>query len=107
MTREEAIKYLIKVRDNCDYDRCPDFNPYEDRILYGRCTCDICEEAVDIAIETLAKESKCGKWIDIEGQLGMQCSECGKMCNEITLCTDMMTKAHWNYCPNCGTKMEE
>ena len=53
MTREEAIKYLIKVRDNCDYDRCPDFNPYEDRILYGRCTCDICEEAVNIAIEAL------------------------------------------------------
>lgn len=58
MTRQEAIKYLIKVRDNCDYDRCPDFNPYEDRILHGRCTCDICEEAVDIAIKALAKEWK-------------------------------------------------
>lgn len=102
MTKQEAIKYLIKVRDNCDLDRCPEFNSLMDAI-----TCANCTEAFDIAVEALAKESKCGKWIDIEGQLGMQCSECGKMCNEITLCTDMMTKAHWNYCPNCGAEMEE
>lgn len=52
------------------------------------------------------QEPKRGKWMDVEDQLGMQCSECGKMCSEITLRTDMMTKAHWNYCPNCGCAMD-
>ena len=63
-------------------------------------------EALEMAIEALEQVPKRGKWIDVEHQLGMQCSECGKMCNEITLCTDMMTEAHWNYCPNCGARME-
>ncbi len=46
-------------------------------------------------------KAKTGKWIlvhplqdDIEG--GYMCSECG---------TGYYDNSHWNYCPNCGTRM--
>lgn len=94
MTNERAILRLEMLYENCEEEMCEG-------------ACIYCLDAIKKATESLEREPKRGKWIDIEGQLGMQCSECGKMCNEITLCTDMMTKAHWNYCPNCGAEMEE
>lgn len=102
MKKEDAIQMLNRLL--LYYNECP----HQD--------CEKCVEAINMAIDVLEQEPSCrntrqvdlkrGKWIDVECQIGMQCSECGKMCSEITLRTDMMTKAHWNYCPNCGARME-
>lgn len=51
--------------------------------------------------EAPAVEVKKGEWIDFSTSdfydPRMRCSHCGHV---------ELPKAHWNYCPNCGAKME-
>lgn len=50
-------------------------------------------------------EYKHGHWLFYEepdGYYHSECSECGQWCDE-----DVFLKGKWNYCPNCGCKMDE
>lgn len=93
MTRDEAKEILQAVKFLLPIEA------YTDRA----------EEALDMAIEAL--ERKCGEWIAYNGDdpnwlrndgspVFMQCSECNTMVvNNFAF--------NWNYCPNCGAKMDE
>lgn len=46
-----------------------------------------------------------GHWLfheEPDGYYHSECSECGQWCDE-----DVFLKGKWNYCPNCGAKMDE
>lgn len=63
--------------------------------------------ALDKAIEVIEQESKAGHWIEkdgFDGDVYYDCSECGE-----SFCLIDGTPADnlYNYCPNCGAKMEE
>lgn len=84
MTREEAIKYLIKpvaTSTEIGEEKQKEF------------------EAYNMAIEALSAETVQGEWIalpcDVVGDEEYKCSKCGE-----TL--------YWfaNYCPNCGAIMK-
>ena len=64
------------------------------------------EDILKMAIKDIPSAETKGEWLHVEGRLGLECSKCGKMCNEITLCEDMVTKANWKYCPQCGSRMK-
>jgi len=83
MTSEEAIKYLKKMKDEC--------NDTFHKVRYVTR-----EEALDMAIKALEQEPKTGHWIDHQEDrwIYAQCSECGTVHDTQT-----------NYCPNCGAKM--
>lgn len=86
MTREEALEKLkrwkLEVDDEKDYAEYLEGWFYKDD-----------EIAFDMAIEAL-KEQKTGRWI--KGIIGWNCSEC-----------TLGTNQNWfNYCPNCGARME-
>lgn len=65
------------------------------------------KEAKRIAIKALKQEPKTGHWIEKEGFDGdiyYDCSECG----EAFCLIDGTPKDNlYNFCPNCGAKMEE
>lgn len=89
MTREEAIETL---RANYP-DKC-----YESL-----------RNAVDVAIESLKAEPvKHGRWIPAQdysnGNEDIECSNCGEWFKSLELCGRL---GEPNYCPVCGTKMEE
>lgn len=90
MTRQEAIEILYyKGFTFCNYERCVDF--------YSALDCEKCEEALNLAIETLEQEPKRGKWEqakDIE--------------KEYAVCTNCKHHGEFymDYCPNCGARME-
>lgn len=86
MTQEEAIKLLNNITSYCDfvdgYGDMIDSTPYN--------------EAVDLAIKALEQEPKTGHWIfDEILDKHYYCSECKSMGVD-----------YWDYCPNCGAKME-
>lgn len=91
MTKEEeAIKYLIRPIE-CSTDRglekSKEFTAYQ------------------MAIYAL-KQQKTGRWIEQEGYDGdtyYDCSECGE---SFCLIDGTPTDNLYNYCPNCGAKME-
>ena len=83
MTREEAIKYLKGMKDEC--------NDTFHKVRYATQ-----EEALDMAIKALEQEPKTGHWIDDCG--GVKCSCCGYLIDD---CFYVKT-----YCTNCGAKME-
>lgn len=43
-----------------------------------------------------------GRWIDPEDPICYKCSECGKYTNQIA----WKTVKFYEYCPNCGAKMD-
>ena len=88
MTDKEAIDRLIGLRIS-----------YKIRIEEE----DI--EALDRGIETLENQ-KTGHWIEKDGYDGdtyYDCSECGE---SFCLIEGTPTDNLYNYCPNCGAKME-
>ena len=89
MTREEAIKYLKEMKDECN-----------DTIHKVRYVTQ--EEALEMAIKAL--EPKTGHWIALENrfELGdrVKCSECG----QVFVVGDDVSR---HYCPNCGARMLE
>ena len=42
-----------------------------------------------------------GRYTFTDGSLAIRCTECGA-----ALHLDEWEKYHWNYCPNCGAKMD-
>ena len=85
MTREEAIIYITAEKSYIE-----DI-PGSDNTV----------KALEMAIEALEQpEQKKGYWIGrpIAGYATMRCS----------VCTELFWKnqGRWNFCPNCGAKME-
>ncbi len=61
------------------------------------------QEALDMAIEALEQEPKCGKWVDDNNSFNLfyaNCSECGYQMNTHE------ERGYHNFCPNCGARME-
>ena len=89
MTKEDAIEYLEKlymIADFTDeYGDMDDTEPYE--------------TALNMAIEAL--QHKTGKWI--RKGMSINCSVC-KKCGWSLTFED--TVRRFNYCPNCGVRME-
>lgn len=46
-----------------------------------------------------------GKWVS-DRSLGGHCSNCGIECGSVEWGDDYLIKPTWNYCPNCGAKMD-
>ena len=77
MTREEAIK---NIKEHC----------------YFASLIPQAKEALDMAIQALEQEPKTGHWThEYNGQTNHICSYCR-----------FESGRKWNYCPNCGAKME-
>ena len=89
MTREEAIadiKHAVNWAKENDEKWC-------DNVEIG---------SLELAIEALKQpEQKKGKWKGkpIAGYATVRCS----VCNDVFL----ENAGRWNFCPNCGAKMEE
>ena len=64
-------------------------------------------EFIELAIKALEQEPKTGHWIEkdgFDGDVYYDCSECGE---SFCLIDGTPTDNLYNYCPNCGAKMEE
>ena len=106
MTREEAIKTL--KTDGCYECSVGCSSPYH----CGNDSCDL-KEAIRMGIESLGK-TVCGEWEEceivqergdepiIDEWQSARCSVCGKYHTT----PYMYYFDHFNYCPNCGAKME-
>lgn len=46
-----------------------------------------------------------GKWIEVA--MRIKCSVCGTDFNDEVTCCSYCYRWPWNYCPNCGAKIEE
>lgn len=78
MTREEAIKWIEYHIDISDYDE-------DDDLL----------TALKMAVKALEKQ-RAGRWMPHKHTDTVLCSQCGKCYGD-----------EYNFCPNCGAKMEE
>lgn len=63
-------------------------------------------EALEMAIKALEQQSKTGHWISLGGvpsSLGVYrwCSNC-----DCGIAVNEFHRNHYNFCPNCGVKME-
>ena len=79
MTREEAIAFF-KDMNECTYGNL---------------------EAVDMAIKALEQEPRKGHWTC--DRANVRCSNCGRGYKDFY---GKARIANYNYCPNCGAKME-
>lgn len=85
MTREEAIKYLIKPTITSTFigeEKQKELNAY------------------NMAIKALEQEPKIGHWILTDDDF-VYCSECEDSYYQRPI------DASWYYCPHCGAKMVE
>lgn len=97
MTRQEAIEILYyKGFTFCNYERCVDF--------YSALDCEKCEEALNLAIETLEQEPKRGKWAEDGCYPYYVCNKCGQMCGTQSNGVEV-EPLFTNFCPNCGARM--
>lgn len=101
MTREEAIKALIKERKTALHENKQAFDMAIKALEQE--PCEGCDYKEWLKGEV---EPKTGHWIEKEGFDGdtyYNCSECGESWTTIA-------GTPWNngmkYCPNCGAKME-
>ena len=90
MTKSEAYWLLTELMDKADSE-------YSEALLMAM---DLLQSE-DLLSETPiadVAEVKHGKWIDnkIPNSILCKCSECGFSCGAYT----------FNYCPNCGAKMD-
>lgn len=88
MTNERAILRLEMLYENCQEEMCE-----------GACV--YCLDAIKKATESLQREPKRGKWIDVSGRGSWSVKNACNQCGEIVF------QPNYNYCPNCGAKMEE
>jgi len=47
-----------------------------------------------------------GRWVPTDESLGGHCSNCGMECSSVEWDDDYLMKPTWNYCPNCGARMD-
>jgi DNA-directed RNA polymerase subunit RPC12/RpoP len=98
MTRNEAIFELIKYRRRLEEDPT---------IIFARGSFDA--EPFDMAVKAL--ERKHGEWLETSESIGWEevgCAECS-VCGKTLVLGDYTMddiKFNYNYCPNCGAKME-
>lgn len=91
MTRKEAVKRIKMILKDCaegEISLCY-VTPYD-------------ADALHMAIKALEQEQKTGRWIFVDkAHEHAHCSECdyGNV--------DLFNGRPHNYCPNCGTKMDE
>ena len=107
MTREQAIEQLKHDRDLCN------FNPMTGEEEPMNEDCRKSAEALDMAIKALEQETIKGHWIE-KGKADIAYDMCGYkswatkyMCNHCGF-IHIAIENHgvYNYCPNCGAKME-
>ena len=94
----EALDMAIKAleRASCIKEKCA-YCPHCEH-------CDVDDET--LAIKALEQQPKTGHWIekdDFDGDTYYDCSECGE---SFCLIDGTPTDNLYNYCPNCGAKME-
>lgn len=108
MTVKEAIDELKYSKDMCYFDPSTGETgkPYSEE-------CERMAQALDIAIEALKNESgeqseqKTGRWIYTNTIGGMRYYGCAICANQEKDCIADEHEIQWyNYCPNCGAKME-
>lgn len=54
----------------------------------------------------LGEERKKGKWIPLAMNGEYKCSLCGRASKSDNAAWVNIPSAYWNYCPNCGARME-
>lgn len=91
----DALLDMLKFLANKKYNReltTPYSNAYKECMGFIKCAPTIALHHVEI---------KRGRWKGkpIAGYSTVRCSECGGVFME--------NNGKWNYCPNCGTKMDE
>jgi PHP family Zn ribbon phosphoesterase len=63
------------------------------------------KESLNMAIKSLKQEIKMGRWVIVDDEYGdnsiCECSECK---DRVWMYKSADQK--WNYCPNCGLRME-
>lgn len=81
-------------------------NIYDVSPAYGTCVMGITEEDIELAPTVEAEPVRHAHWIwkGDEGDSRFMCSECRCMENAPTC---MGVPDIWEYCPNCGSRMEE
>lgn len=75
----------------------------EQRLDHDFCICgdeSTARDLIDDAKTIEAEPVQHGKWIDVNGGILYQCTNCNAQVNS------MMFKSNLNYCVNCGAKME-
>lgn len=96
MNNEQAIQILIPMRNMmCDQNGCP----ISDAVF-----------ALDKAIESLSADVapvRHERWVTTDENIGGHCSNCGMECSSVEWGDDYLMKPTWNYCPNCGARMDE
>ena len=102
MTREEAIDKLKRWRRDVDDEK--EYPEYSEGWFYKDD-----EIAFDMAIEAL-EERKTGKWIpynwDKEDWLRSDGTPVFMLCSECNAMIVNNFAFRWNFCPECGCKME-
>jgi hypothetical protein len=87
MTREEAIHFAECLKHNYTIN-------FADMEVF-----------CDMAIKSLKQEIKMGRWVIVDDEYGdnsiCECSECK---DRVWMYKSADQK--WNYCPNCGLRME-
>ena len=95
MTKQEAIHILMHIDTNVEYDE--DFG-----IMVKAPLMDACVLAIK-AIKADAVEVKHGRWEPRTDVVGfVRCS----VCRDCNIYDDWADGKKWNYCPNCGAKMD-
>ena len=102
MTRDEVIRgieFCLNPEVAC-YDGCP---------YYDRCWQDGEHFEVPLlrdALALLKEEPKRGRWIALDMHKGMEQFKCS-MCAVEYYVPTCMGQPMYQYCPNCGAKMED
>ena len=97
----KALRYCgnFTEREGCD-ESCEYFN---DMDCPKRIMSDAAAAIEDLQVETVRLWPKRGKWINSKARMRPDmCSVCGCAYEA----DRFMDKIVWNYCPNCGAKME-
>jgi len=102
---KKLVKALRCKRDDCEGCDLAFFDKDEGWMCQYVCTTNEAAAAIEeLQAETVRLWPKRGKWINSKERMRPDmCSVCGCAYEA----DRFMNKIVWNYCPNCGAKMEE